>query len=140
MAAPTHIKLIGAEDGQRYALPDVGEEPEYAVPTGAFQIEEIITRRLHRLARTQNGWEKQVDVISGEPVLTGKPVAGCRDCTERIRCYGDFGMIVNEEGMVAVIFGDTPLQEESSSKPCGSIMDIDTPRSDECAQKFERFT
>ena len=35
----THVKLIGADDGKRYALPDVGEEPEYAVPTRAFHAE-----------------------------------------------------------------------------------------------------
>ena len=30
MAFPLHVKLIGAEDGRRYALPDVGGAPEYA--------------------------------------------------------------------------------------------------------------
>ena len=43
MAFPFHVKLIDAEDGRRYALPDVGEAPEYAVPTSAFQAKEIIS-------------------------------------------------------------------------------------------------
>ena len=139
MALPTHIKLIGAEDGQRYALPDVGEAPEYAVPTRAFQIEEVVSQRLHRLVWTQNGWEKHSDEESGKRLFTEKPVARCWDRDKRVRCYGNLGTIANEEGMVAVVFGATPLREESYAKPCGDVRDVDTPRSDGCDHKFERF-
>ena len=75
MAFPFHVKLIDAEDGRRYALPDVGEASEYAVPTRAFQAEEIISQRLHRLVWTQKGWEKHLDETSGRPSLTEKLVA-----------------------------------------------------------------
>ena len=123
--------MIGAEGGKRYALLDVGEEPEYA--------EEIISQRLHLLAWTENGWEKRLDETSGMPLLTEKPVAGFRERTNGIRCYGNLGVIANEEGMVAVVFGATPLREESYAKPCGDVRDVDTPRSDGCDHKFERF-
>ena len=53
--------------------------------------------------------------------------------------YGNLGTIANEEGMVAVVFGATPLREESYAKPCGDVRDVDTPRSDGCDHKFERF-
>ena len=44
--ALTHGKLVDAK-GRRYALPEVGEEPEYRVPTNAFRIEDIVRQRLH---------------------------------------------------------------------------------------------
>ena len=139
MAFPLHVKLIGAEDGRRYALPDVGEAPEYAVPTRAFQAEEIISQRLHRLVWTQKGWEKHLDETSGRPSLTEKPVAGFLDRTKRVRLYGNLGMIANEAGMVAVVFGDEPLQEESESKPCCDVSGESTPRSDGSVRKYDRF-
>ena len=139
MAFPLHVKLIGAEDGRRYALPDVGEAPEYAVPTRAFQAEEIISQRLHRLVWTQKGWEKHLDETSGRPSLTEKPVAGFLDRTKRVRLYGNLGMIANEAGMVAVVFGDDPLQEESESKPCCDVSGESTPRSDGIVRKHDRF-
>ena len=124
------MKLIGADDGKRYALPDVGEEPEYAVPTRAFHAEEIISQRLHLLAWTGNGWEKRLDETSGMPLLTEKPVAGFRERTNGIRCYGNLGVIANEEGMVSVDFGDEPLLEESDSASCRDVSGEATPRSD----------
>ena len=146
MAFPLHVKLIGAEDGRRYALPDVGEAPEYAVPTRAFQAEEIISQRLHRLVgrrrrrrTTQKVWEKHFDETSGRPSLTEKPVAGFLDRTKRVRLYGNLGMIANEAGMVAVVFGDEPLQEESESKPCCDVSGESTPRSDGSVRKHDRF-
>ena len=139
MAFPLHVKLIGAEDGQRYALPDVGEEPEYAVPTSAFHAEEIIYKRLHLLAWTENGWEKRLDETSGMPLLTEKPVAGFRDRTNGIRCYGNLGVIANEAGMVATVFGDKPLQEESDSPKCCDVIGVPTPRSDGSDHSQERF-
>ena len=101
--------------------------------------EEIISQRLHLLAWAGNGWEKRLDETSGMPLLTEKPVAGFRDRTNGIRCCGNLGVIANEEGMVAVVFGATPLREESYAKPCGDVRDVDTPRSDGCDHKFERF-
>ena len=139
MAFPLHVKLIGAEDGQRYALPHVGESSEYAVPTRAFQAEAIISQRLHRLVWTWNGWEKHIDETSGRPSLTEKPVAGFLDRTKRVRCYGNLGMIANEAGMVAVVFGDEPLREESDSKPCCDVRGVATPRSDGSDHSHERF-
>ena len=140
MAFPLHVKLIGAEDGRRYALPDVGEAPEYAVPTRAFQAEEIISQRLHLLVWTEeNGWEKHLDKTTGEPLLTESPVSGFQDRTKRVRCYGDLGVIANEEGMVAVFFGAEPLQEPYFSKPCCDVSDARTPRSDVSDPEHERF-
>ena len=139
MALPLHVKLIGAEDDRRYALPDVGEASEYAVPTRAWQAEKIISQRLHRLVWTQNGWEKHIDEKSGRPSLTEKPVAGFQDRTKRVRCYGNLGMIADEAGMVAVIFGDVPLWEEFDSKPCCDVRSVATPRSDGSDHSHERF-
>ena len=91
MMALSHVKPVDAKNDRRYALPDVGEEPEYAVPTRAFHAEEIISQRLHLLAWTENGWEKRLDETSGMPLLTEKPVAGFRERTNGIRCYGTRG-------------------------------------------------
>ena len=144
-AFPLHVKLIGAEDDRRYALFDVGEAPEYAVPTRAFQAVEIISLRLHRLVgrrrrrTTQKVWEKHFDETSGRPSLTEKLVAGFLDRTKRVRLYGNLGMIANEAGMVAVVFGDEPLQGESESKPCCDASGESTPRSDGSDHAHERF-
>ena len=108
----------------------MGEEPEYAVPTSAFHAEEIISQRLHLLAWTENGWEKRLDETSGMPLLTEKPVAGFRDRTNGIRCYGNLGVNANEAGMVVVEFGDEPLLEESDSPPCYDVGGETTPRSE----------
>ena len=140
MAFPLHVNLIGAEDGQRYALPDVGEASDYAVPTKAFQVEDIISRRLHRLVWSQNGWEKHIDETSGRPSLTEKLVAGFLDRTNRVRLYGNLGMLANDAGMVAVVFGDEPRQEESESKPCCDVSGVRTPRSDVSDHEYERFS
>ena len=140
MAFPPHVKLIWEEDGRRYALPDVGEAPEYAVPTRAFQAKEIISQRLHLLVWTEeNGWEKHIDETSGRPSLAEKPIAGFWDRTKRVRCYGNLGMIANVAGMVAVVFGAEPLQEESESKPCCDVSGESTPRSDGSVRKHDRF-
>ena len=140
VAFPLHVKLIGAEDGRRYALPDVGEAPEYAVPTRAFQAEEIISKRLHMLVWTEeNGWKKQLDKTTGEPSLTEKPVAGFLDRNKRDRLYGNLGMLANYAGMVAVVFGDEPRQEEFESKPCCDVRGVRTPRSDMSDPEYERF-
>ena len=80
--------------------------------------EEIISQRLHLLAWTENGWEKRLDETSGMPLLTEKPVAGFRERTNGIRCYGNLGVIANEAGMVSVEFGDEPFLEESDSASC----------------------
>ena len=136
----SHAKLIDAKNDTRYALSDVGEAPEFAVPTRAFQIEEIISRRLHILVWTEeNGWKKQLDKTTGEPLLTESPVSGFQDRTKRVRCYGDLGEIAHEEGMVAVFFGAEPLQEPSFSKPCCDVSDARTPRSDVSDPEHERF-
>ena len=130
MTAFHYVKLSDADNGRRYALPDVGEAPEYAVPTSAFHAEEIISQRLHLLAWTENGWEKRLDETSGTPLLTEKAVAGFRDRTNGIRCYGNLGVIANEAGMAVVEFGDEPLLEESDLPPCCDVGGEATPRSD----------
>ena len=138
--AASHVKLVDAENGKRYALPEVGEAPEYAVPTRAFRAEEIIARRLHLLVWTEeNGWEKQLDKTTGEPSHTEKPVAGFLDSTKCIRRYGNLGLLANEAGMVTVILGDEPRQEEFESTPCGDVSGVRTPRSDESDPELERF-
>ena len=104
-----------------------------------FMPRRIISQRLHLLAWTENGWEKRLDETSGMPLLTEKPVAGFRDRTNGIRCYGNLGVIANEEGMVSLDFGDEPLLEESDSKPCGDVRDVATPRSDGSDHSHERF-
>ena len=91
------------------------------------------------MVRTENGWEKHLDETTGRPTLTERPVAGFRDRTNRVRCYGNLGMIANEAGMVAVVFGDEPFLEESDSKPCGDVRDVATPRSDGSDHSHERF-
>ena len=83
-----------------------------------FLAKEMISQRSHLLVWTEeNGWEKPLDKTIGEPSLTEKPVAGFLDRTKRVRLYGNLGMLANDAGIVAVVFGDEPRQAECESKP-----------------------
>ena len=42
--------------------------------------------------------------------------------------YGCLAEIANEEGMVFVMFGDTPLPVSFEDKGCRDLDDVDTPR------------
>ena len=135
------MKLVD-EEGRRYALPEVGEEPEYAAPTNAFRIEEIVLQRLHCLEQTVEGGSTLCTDAERRPLFTKDPVAGFRqlvDGRREIRCYGNLGMIANEEGEVTVIFGSTPLQEEATEKPCHDVSRVATPSSDEEEDRLARF-
>ena len=105
-----------------------------------FQAKEIISQRLHLLVWTEeNWWEKQLDKTIGEPSLTEKPVAGFLDRRKRDRLYGNLGMLANDAGIVAVVFGDEPRQEEFESKPRCDVSGVRTPRSDVSDPEHERF-
>ena len=55
------------------------------------------------------------------------------------RCFGDLGMIANEEGEVTVMFGSTPLQEEATQKPCHDVSGVATPLSYVEEDRLARF-
>ena len=108
-------------------------------PIGQELLDKIDQNNLVGLAWTENGWEKRLDETSGMPLLTEKPVAGFRDRTNGIRCYGNLGVTANEAGMVATVFGDKPFQEESDSPKCCDVSGVPTPRSDGSDHSQERF-
>ena len=65
-----YVGVFGADGGGRHALRDVGEAPQYPVPTRAFQAQEIICNRLHLLVSSDDyEWDKH-------PVHTGRS-SGC---------------------------------------------------------------
>ena len=41
------VALVNAMTGERWALPDVGEEDNYTIPTWAFQVEELTQRKTY---------------------------------------------------------------------------------------------
>ena len=41
---PSHVKLIGGQDGCRYRFAEVGEAPDFLVPIRVFEAQEILKK------------------------------------------------------------------------------------------------
>ena len=128
----THVSLVGAPAGERYRFPGVGQPPHFLVPVRSFQAEEIINKYLVRLLRTQEGWAIHRNAETGEPTLSPSPVTAFIGKDGRPYQYGCLANIANEEGMVFVMFGDTPLLVDFEDKDCRDLDDVETPRSGRC--------
>ena len=126
----THVSLVGASAGERYCFPGAGQPPDFLVPVRSFQAEEIINKYLVRLLRTQEGWAIHRNGETGEPTLSPSPVTAFIGKDGRPYQYGCLANIANEEGMVFVMFGDTPLPVSFEDKECRDVGDVETPRSD----------
>ena len=98
----------------------------------SFQAEEIINKYLVRLLRTQEGWAIHRNGETGEPTLSPSPVTAFIGKDGRPYQYGCLANIANEEGMVFVMFGDTPLPVDFEDKDCRDLDDVETPRSGRC--------
>ena len=114
----THVGLVGAHAGERYCFPGVGQPPDFLVPVRSFQAEEIINKYLVRLLRTQEGWAIHRNAETGEPTLSLSPVTAFIGKDGRPYQYGCLAEIANEEGMVFVVFEDTPLPLSFEEKGC----------------------
>ena len=134
----THVSLVGAPAGERYCLREVGEPPDFLVPVRSFQAEEIINKYLVRLHWTREGWAILTNAETGELTLSPSPVTAFIGKDHRPYQYGCLANIANEEGMVFVMFGDTPLFVDFEDKECRDLDDVQTPRSGRCG-RFDRF-
>ena len=138
----SHVKLIDG-CGRRFALPGVGEGPDWAIPVKVFRMEGFVSKLLHCLEQTAEGMTKFRTDADGRRLLTIDPVAGFWqvDGGRRIpRCYGSLAEIANEKGEVVVEFGSTRLQEEFTQEPCRDVRETPTPRSDGDEDEFARFS
>ena len=124
----THVSLVGAPAGERYCFPGVGQPPDFLVPVRSFQAEEIINKYLVRLVWTREGWAILTNAETGELTLSPSPVTAFIGKDNRPYQYGCLANIANEEGMVFVMFGDTPLLVSFEDKGCRDLDDVDTPR------------
>ena len=110
----THVGLVGAPAGERYCFPGAGQPPDSLVPVRSFQAEEIINNYLVRLLRTPEGSNGE----TGEPTLSPSLVTAFIGKDGQPYQYGCLAEIANEEGMVFVMFGDTPLPVSFEDKGC----------------------
>ena len=124
----THVKLRSAVTGTRYALPNVGTQPDFLVPVKAFFIQEIVGQHLVLLKEVPEGgycYEK----ISGEVIFSGAPATAVMDSQNKIRTHGhlDDPEVLDESGFVNVYCSMIRLHEEFDDIPCMDLSNIPTP-------------
>ena len=110
----TQVKLRGAVNGERYGWPGVGGvSNDFAVPTRAFQIQEIVGEYLVRLEETSGGGlsmqrkkssEGDTNNEKGSVVISSAPVCHLLDNLGRVRTYGSLGDLADEHHVVQVCF------------------------------------
>ena len=125
-----HVSLVGALAGERYCFPGVGNPPDFLVPVQRYQAQDIMNSYLVRLLRIQEGWAIHRNAETREPTLSPSPVTAFIGKDDRPYQYGCLAKIAKKEGMVFVMFGDTPLPVSFEDKGCRDLDDVDTPRSD----------
>ena len=128
------VALVNYANGERYALPGVGEADNWTIPASCFTVQEIIGKELHaleksdaegtfRLARTPHP--------ANEIVRTAAPVCGFVNKDGEVRTCGPIAPLADENGNVFVIFGFTRLRETVEETACADLGGIRTPPSDE---------
>ena len=126
------VGLVHALTADRYALPGVGEADNWTVPTGAFNVEDLIGKYLVKLERADEPGKYKLartPAPDNHLLLSPQPVAGAMSKDARVRCYGPLGHLSNENGDVALMFGAAPMRETFEDKACGNVDDVVTPRS-----------
>ena len=133
----THVKLRGAINGERFALPGVGDaSTDFAVPTKAFQIQKIVGRHLVTLEKTPSGSlavqrkknsEGDTNNKKAPVVLSPAPVCHLLDSLGNVRTHGNLDALADEENFVQVFFHHTRSVEECVDIPCANVEDISTP-------------
>ena len=130
----SRVALVNVTNGERYALPGVGEAYNWTIPVDHFQIEDIVGKELHaleksdaegtfRLARTPHP--------ANEIIRSAAPVCGIVSKDGKVRMYGPIAPLADENGNVFVIFGFTRLRETVEETACADLGGIRTPPSDE---------
>ena len=131
-APQRRVALVHALTADRYALPGVGEADNWTVPTGAFNLEDLIGKYLVKLEPADEPGKYKLartPAPENQLLLSPLPVAGAISKDARIRCYGPLRPLSNEDGDVALMFGATPMRETFEDKACGNVDDVVTPRS-----------
>ena len=123
----THVKLRSAVTGTRYALPNVGTQPDFLVPVKAFFIKEIVGPHLVLLKEVPEGGycyeivsETLVTAVQipGDVIISEAPVTAVVDSQGKIRTHGYLQEVSDESGFVTVHIGTERLQEEFDDIPC----------------------
>ena len=133
----THVKLRGAFNGERYGFPGVGDaSTEFAVPTAASEIQEIVGQYLVALDKTLEGGlavqrrkssERDTNKEKVSIVLSPAPVCHLLDSNGNVRTHGNLGDLADEHNFVQVCFHHTQSYEECFDIPCANTDDISTP-------------
>ena len=110
-----HVKLRSVTNGERYALPGVGMEPDFLAPA-KFDIQDIVNGHLAPLKLVSGGGYALIeeDTSSGfirkEFELTKGLVTGLVDQQGAIRMYGSLRGICDADGFVGVyVFGQRSI-------------------------------
>ena len=133
----THVKLRGAVNGERYGLPGVGDvSDDFAVPTRAFQIQEIVGAYLVRLEETSGGGlsmqrkkssEGDTNNEEGSVVISSAPVCHLLDSDWKVRTHGSLAHLADEQNFVRICFHHEKSVEECFDIPCADVDGISTP-------------
>ena len=132
-AMAAYVKLRSVTSGERYALPGVGLEPDFLVPT-SFDIQDIVNGHLAPLKLVSGGGYALIekDTPSGfirkEFELSTGVVTGFVDQQGAIRMYGSLRGICDADGFVGVYFGKDLLREEVEEvAPLMDLSGVATP-------------
>ena len=126
-----YVRLIGADDGNRYCLPGAGYPPFYFVPTRAFEGKDLLGKKL--IALEEDG--KYAKNAAGELELSDM-VAGFINADGVPQLYGIFESIATATRDVRVVFGPTYLQEPVEDVGMPDLEGVATPNSQEIANEL----
>ena len=131
--AVLRVALVGAVNGRRYSLPGVGEADNWTIPVAAFEVKDVIGRRLILLHEPDARGVLCLARGSApgyEFVLSPGCVTAILSQDGEVRTCGLLAPLADERFEIRVLFGDRPLQEPSAPRPCADLEAVLTPRSD----------
>ena len=129
----SRVALVNFTNGERYALPGVGEAYNYTIPVDHFRIEHLVGKELHALEKSDTEGTFRLSRTphpANEIIRSAAPVCGIVRKGE-LRLYGALEAVADENRNVFVVFGYTRLCERVEETACAELGGIRTPPSDE---------
>ena len=124
----SRVALVCSTSGQCYALPGVGEQHNYTIPTQIYNIQDIIGKELYLLEQADAQGVFRLSCKSprsNEIVRSALPVSGIAGAGG-VQVYGSLNAVANEKGQVSVVFGETSERSTHDISNCNEGSKIDT--------------
>ena len=131
-----YVKLMGAGNGEHYALPGVGEAPDFKVPLHAFKAQDLVGKYLVPIGWNEKGeYTFKREEPGGAVELSASPVS-CFLPSEikpgqeaaAIYSYGCLSRVADEDSVVRVKFALHEEKAPAIEVPCAEVDEVKTPR------------